>query len=675
MVKKNNFLLILQARQNSTRFPNKVLQKIHGIPLIIFLLKKLNKCKKVDQVVTVIPKNKKNKDLKKILQKYNFQYFEGSEKNVLERFYLCAKKFNKKNIIRITADCPLSDPQIIDKFTQIFKNKNVDYLSNGNPPTFPDGFDVEIFTFNALEKSYFSAKSLYEKEHVTPYIKKNIFFSKYNVINKIDLSNIRLTVDYVEDLIVVKKIISQIKNKADYSLENVIKIINKDKEIMKLNSIYKRNTGSRNSENQKLWERAKTIIPGGNMLISKRPELFLPLGWPTYFKKAKGIKIWSEKKIYQDFCSMGVGTNLLGYGNSRVNEAVKKIIKNGNMSTLNAEEDIRLAEKLLQIHDWADMAKFARSGGEANAIAIRIARAASRKDKVAICGYHGWHDWYLAANLTSKKNLNNHLIKNLNPHGVPSNLKNTVFTFEYNNISSLKKVISDHDIGIIKMEVKREEDPKNNFLQEVRKIADKKNIILIFDECTSGFRKTFGGLHKYYKVKPDMAMFGKALGNGYAITAVIGKRSIMESASSNFISSTMWTERIGTSAAIECLNVMENMKSWQKISQTGIWLKEQWKKLAKLHKLKIEIQGLDAIPNFIFKSQNHNSYKTLITQELLKKNLLATNKIFISVLHNKKNLQNYLNEMDKVFSLISRIENGDKIENYLKYPESFNPYI
>jgi glutamate-1-semialdehyde 2,1-aminomutase len=675
MVKKNNFLLILQARQNSTRFPNKVLQKIHGIPLIIFLLKRLNKCKKVDRVVTVIPKNKKNKDLKKILQKYNFQHFEGSEKNVLERFYLCAKKFNSKNIIRITADCPLSDPQIIDKFTQIFKNKNVDYLSNGNPPTFPDGFDVEIFTFNALEKSYFNAKSLYEKEHVTPYIKKNNFFSKYNVINKIDLSNIRLTVDYVEDLIIVKKIISQIKNKADYSLENVIKIINKDKEIMNLNSNYKRNTGSKNSENQKLWERAKTIIPGGNMLISKRPERFLPLGWPTYFTKAKGIKIWSEKKIYQDFCSMGVGTNLLGYGNSRVNEAVKKIIKNGNMSTLNAVEDIKLAEKLLQIHDWADMAKFARSGGEANAIAIRIARAASRKDKVAICGYHGWHDWYLAANLTSKKNLNNHLIKNLNPHGVPSNLKNTVFTFEYNNISSLKKVISEHDIGIIKMEVKREEDPKNNFLQEVRKIADKKNIILIFDECTSGFRKTFGGLHKHYKVKPDMAMFGKALGNGYAITAVIGKRSIMENASTNFISSTMWTERIGTSAAIECLNVMENMKSWQKISQTGIWLKEQWKKLAKLHKLKIEIQGIDAIPNFIFKSQNHNSYKTLITQELLKKNLLATNKIFISVLHNKKNLQNYLNEMDKVFSLISRIENGDKIENYLKYPESFNPYI
>ena len=215
---------------------------------------------------------------------------------------------------------------------------------------------------------------------------------------------------------------------------------------------------------------------------------------------------------------------------------------------------------------------------------------------------------------------------------------------------------------------------QKNFLQQVRKIADKKNILLIFDECTSGFRKTFGGLHKHYKVKPDMAMFGKALGNGYAITAVIGKRSIMENANSNFISSTMWTERTETAAAIASLDVMQS-KSWEKISLTGAWLKKQWKKLAKLHRLKIEVKGLDAIPNFIFKSKNHNLYKTLITQELLSKRILATNKIFISILHNKTNLQKYLNELDKVFNMISKIENGENIKNYLKFPNSHNPYL
>ena len=169
---KKNFLLILQARQSSTRFPNKVLQKISGVPLIIFLLKRLIKCKRIDKVITAIPKNKKNQTLRKLLKRNNYEYFEGSEKNVLERFYLCAKKYNAKNIIRITADCPLSDPQLIDKFIRIFEKKKVDYLSNGNPPTFPDGYDIEIFKFEALKESFLKAKSLYEKEHVTPYIKK-----------------------------------------------------------------------------------------------------------------------------------------------------------------------------------------------------------------------------------------------------------------------------------------------------------------------------------------------------------------------------------------------------------------------------------------------------------------------------------------------------------------------
>tara|TARA_E500000178_G_scaffold356709_1_gene437701 strand:- start:1092 stop:3119 length:2028 start_codon:yes stop_codon:yes gene_type:complete len=675
MVKKNNFLLILQARQTSTRFPNKVMQKVLGIPLIIFLLKRLQKCKKVDQIVVAIPKNQNNKKLKDLLKKQNYKYFEGSEKNVLKRFYFCAKKFRGSNIIRVTSDCPLTDPKIIDKFIEIFKNKNVDYLSNGNPPSYPDGFDVEIFKFKALKESFLKSKSLHQKEHVTPYIKKNVSFSKFNVMNKEDLSSLRLTIDYMDDLIVVQKILNLTKKKYDSSYNDIIRVIKHNNKIMKLNSSYTRNSGSKDSENQKLWERAKTIIPGGNMLISKRPELFLPKGWPTYFDKAKGIKIWNKNKLFYDFCSMGVGTNLLGYCNNRVDTAVKKSINNGNMSTLNSKEDIELAEKLLELNKWADMVKFARSGGEANAIAIRIARAAAGKDKVAICGYHGWHDWYLAANLKSKKNLNNHLIKNLNPKGVPLNLKNTTFPFEYNNILSLEKIIKKHNIGIIKMEVKREEEPKNNFLQKVRKIADRNKIILIFDECTSGFRQSFGGLHKFYKVIPDMAMYGKALGNGYAITAVVGKRSIMENASTNFISSTMWTERIGTSAAIECLNVMEKTKSWLKITETGKWLKNQWRALAKLHNLKIDVMGLDAIPNFIFNSHNHNAYKTLITQEFLKNNMLATNKIFISVLHNKKNLQKYLDQLDKVFSTIKRVENGENINNFLFHPVSYNPYI
>ncbi|MEC8436765.1 MAG: aminotransferase class III-fold pyridoxal phosphate-dependent enzyme, partial [SAR324 cluster bacterium] len=221
----------------------------------------------------------------------------------------------------------------------------------------------------------------------------------------------------------------------------------------------------------------------------------LPERWPVYYKKAKGSYVWDlENNKYLDIGLMGVGTNILGYSNNQIDRAVSKAIFNGNMSSLNCIEEVELSKKLLSINPWAGMVKFARTGGEANAMAVRIARAASKNKNIAVCGYHGWHDWYLAANIESKKALNNHLMKGLNPIGVPSKLKSTIFPFEYNDFEKLKKLVKKNNIGIIKMEVARSfESP--SFLRKIRKFCNQKNILLIFDECTSGFRETFGGLH------------------------------------------------------------------------------------------------------------------------------------------------------------------------------------
>ena len=277
-----------------------------------------------------------------------------------------------------------------------------------------------------------------------------------------------------------------------------------------------------NDSGMKLYNLAKKIIPGGNMLLSKRPEMFLPGKWPSYFSKAQGCVVWDlDGNKYTDMSIMGVGTNILGYGHPEVDEAVIEAVSDGNMSTLNCPEEVYLAQKLIDMHPWADMARFARTGGEANAIAIRIARAATGKDKVAVCGYHGWHDWYLSANLGNGNDLDGHLLPGLDPAGVPKSLAGTVFPFEYNNFEKLESIIKSQDIGVIKMEVSRSTGPENDFLSQVRKLATQNNIVLIFDECTSGFRETFGGLHKKYNVEPDMAIFGKALGNGYAITAIL----------------------------------------------------------------------------------------------------------------------------------------------------------
>uniref|UniRef100_UPI00374DC721 aminotransferase class III-fold pyridoxal phosphate-dependent enzyme n=1 Tax=Flavobacterium sp. TaxID=239 RepID=UPI00374DC721 len=321
---------------------------------------------------------------------------------------------------------------------------------------------------------------------------------------------------------------------------------------------------------QELYKKAKTLIPGGTMLLSKRPEMFLPDLWPAYFSKSKGCKVWDlDGKELTDMSIMGIGTNTLGYGNDEVDAAVIETVKKGNMSTLNCPEEVYLAEKLIEMNPWADMVRFARSGGEANSIAIRIARAASGKDQVAICGYHGWHDWYLSANHNAGDDLSGHLIPGLSPLGVPKNLKNTVFPFHYNNYEELVSIVENNNIGVIKMEVLRNFGPEDNFLQKVRDLATQKNIVLVFDECTSGFRETFGGIFQKFGVEPDITMFGKTIGNGYALTAVVGRKSVMEAAQSTFISSTFWTERIGPTAALATLGVMEKMKSWELITKVG----------------------------------------------------------------------------------------------------------
>jgi glutamate-1-semialdehyde 2,1-aminomutase len=410
---------------------------------------------------------------------------------------------------------------------------------------------------------------------------------------------------------------------------------------------------------QDLWNKAKKIIPGGNMLLSKKSEMFLPDIWPTYFSKAKGCKVWDmDGHEYIDMSLMGVGTNILGYGHPEVDAAVQHVVSNGNMSTLNCPEEVYLAEKLIEINPWADMVKFARSGGEANAIAIRIARAASGKDKVAICGYHGWHDWYLSANLNNETNLDGHLLPGLSPKGVPRGLLNTVLPFEYNNFDQLTELVNANDIGVIKMEVSRNTGPENDFLKKVRSLATAKGIVLVFDECTSGFRETFGGLHKKYDVNPDMAIFGKALGNGYGITAVVGIREVMDSAQSTFISSTFWTERIGPTAALKTLEIMERIESWTTVTNTGKLIRLGWQELADKHKLKISHWGLPALTGFSFESNNNLIYKTLITQEMLAKGFLASNSIYTCIDHSSLIVETYMNHLDNIFKLIKQCEDG-----------------
>ena len=667
---------LVQARMGSVRLPGKVLKSIVGRPMIEILLDRLSNSVELDQIVVATSTDSKNDLLHKKVEQLGYACFRGSEKNVLNRFYESAKFYKADAVLRITGDCPLVDPRLVDECIKGFKNSAVDYFSNIEPPSYPDGLDVEVFTCEALRLADKESSSDFDKEHVTTFIRNSDKFTKSSLTNEKDFSHLRWSVDEQEDLEMISDIFEFFHPNILFDWTDVIKLLESAPNLIK-NSHIRNNQGAFMGTGQKLYKRAKRVIPGGNMLLSKRPEMFLPENWPAYFSKSQGCKVWDlDGKEYIDMSIMGIGTNILGYGHPEVDEAVRRTVQSGNMSTFNCPEEVYLSEKLIEMHPWAEMVKLSRAGGEINSVAIRIARAATGKDKVAICGYHGWHDWYLSSNLSDGENLDGHLLPGLNTDGVPRALQGTTLPFDYNKIEQLEKLIKNNkdQIAAIKMEVSRNEGPKDNFLQNVRDLADEENIVLIFDECTSGFRETFGGLHKKYKVEPDLALFAKALGNGYAISACIGKQKFMQAAQSTFISSTFWTERIGPTAALKTLEIMEREKSWEIITAKGSQISRRWRELADKHKLDILTWGLPALSGFTFSSKNAQSYKTYVTQEMLKKGFLASNSIYVCTEHSQELIDMYFAELDPIFSVIRECEEGRDISDYLEGPVSHSGF-
>ena len=484
---------IVQARMGSTRLPKKVLKPIGDLPAIDLLLIRLKRAKSLSKIIIATSDLPKDDELAEHLASQGYSVFRGSELDVLGRYASTAKMAAADVIVRITGDCPYVDPDLVDSIVAGYKDANVDYFSNICPPSFPDGMDVEVFSMQALVQADAKAVSRESREHVTSYLLDTPEISKENLSNPVNLSHLRLTLDDQADLATLRSVNDFFNSRTDMTWTEIASAMTENTEINTRNSSTPRNEGEVLGTGQKLWKRARSVIPGGNMLLSKRSEMFLPDQWPSYFSKTKGITVWDlDGKEYLDMGVMGVGTNTLGYSHTEIDTAVATVVSDGNLCTLNAPEEVYLAERLVEIHPWADMVRFARSGGEANAIAVRIGRAASGRDGVAICGYHGWHDWYLAANLSKGENLDGHLLPGLEPRGVPRELGNTIYPFNYNDYESLERIVATQDIGVIKMEVMRNVEPKNEFLQKVRKLATDKGIVLIFDECTSGFRETFG---------------------------------------------------------------------------------------------------------------------------------------------------------------------------------------
>ena len=629
-------LCVVQARLSSSRFPGKVMKTLTaGHTVISTLLNRLTKSEMISKIVVAIPNNKANSPLAEYVRQLEFEIFLGDEFDVQSRFLEISKSYSPDWIVRITGDCPMIDPKLVDRVISLAIETESEYCSNIDPPTFPDGLDVEVFRPSALSRVRDLGPLAMDLEHVTWSLRESGHFKTANLAAESDMSHLRWTVDVPEDLQRLRE--SLPINYMEAGWEELVGTRLGFEEFGE-----SRNAGLTMSAGQKVWERAKKVIPGGSMLLSKRPEMFLPGQWPTYYSKAKGIEVWDlEGNRFLDFSTMSVGACSLGYGNNRVDEAAKQAVEEGVMSSLNSPAEVSLAEKLVELHPWASKVRFARTGGEANAIATRIARAHTGKDKVAICGYHGWHDWYLAANLDTDSNLDGHLLPGLQPRGVPRGLVGSSVPFAYNDLDELRGLLKTGEFAAVQMEVSRNYGPENGFLEGVRELCSEYGVVLIFDECTSGFRETFGGLHLKFGVYPDLAMFGKALGNGYAITAVIGVEDVMQAAQTSFISSTFWTERIGPMAALATLEQMDLQRSWEKLPKAGASIKQICINAFQEHSLKFSITGLDALPSFTLDYDFWPVLKTLLTQEMLDRGFLASSSFYASTLLSDEQIRKY----------------------------------
>lgn len=422
---------------------------------------------------------------------------------------------------------------------------------------------------------------------------------------------------------------------------------------------------------QKLYQKAKKLIPGGNQLLSKRPEMFLPDQWPAYFSKSKGVYVWDlDGKKYLDMSIMGIGNCLLGYGDKDVDGAVKKAIDKGVMATLNAPEEVELAELLLKLHPWADMVRYARAGGEAMSIAVRIARAYTGRDVIAFCGYHGWSDWYLSANLADDKTLDGHLLPGLEPRGVPRGLKGTLIPFHFNDIKELEAAVKQagKSLAAIVLEPVKGKPPTPEFMRAVRAQADKAGAVLIADEITAGFKFAKGGSHLAYGLKPDMAVFSKAMTNGYAMAAIVGTREVMQAAQTTFISSTNWTERIGPVAALATIKKLTATNTPARLAKIGKSVKKVWETASKKHGVPITVGGSDAIASFSFGGPDSFALQTLFTQEMLEQGILARNLFFGTLAHTDAHVKVYAKAADRAFAILKEAIDTGTVQKRLKGP-------
>lgn len=661
----------------STRLPGKTLMEIEGKPILWHLIERLKHSKLIDKIIIATTYNPKDKAIVDFAKKYSLLVMRGSEDDVLDRFYQAARKIKADIIVRVTPDCPLLDPKVVDEVISEYLKGGYDYVTNTLIYTYPDGLDVEVFSFDALRKAHREAKSKAEREHITLYIRNSGIFKIKNVANAnpVSLHNFRWCVDEDRDLKFIKAVYKYLHSDGKiFYMKDVIDLLKVHPQIQRINSGIITNEGYYRSlvdeppvrpqkvnikKSLALKRKAEKLIPSCTQTFSKGPTQFVQGVAPVFLEKGKGSHIWDvDGNEYIDY-AMALGPIILGYNYPAVTDAVKKYLDFGTTFTLPHRLEIELSELLAEIIPCAEMVRFGKNGSDVTSGAIRLARAYTGRDKVICCGYHGWQDWYIGTTTRNK--------------GVPKAVSNLTLTFEYNNIASLERIFSEHknQIAAVIMEPVGVEEPDGDFLMRVKELTHKNGALLIFDEIVTGFRLALGGAQEYFNVIPDLACFGKGMGNGFPIAAVVGKKEIMKLFDEVFFSFTFGGEIVSIAAAIATIKELKNKDIIRYLWEQGRKIKDGYNILAKKYSLEKFTQCIGLPSRTVIKFKNKKSeddllLKSLFQQECIKRKILFTGAHNICFSHSNGDVDYTLKVYRTALEIIAKAIESNRVKELIE---------
>jgi len=676
-MKKNKNLVVIQARVGSKRLPGKVLLKLGRFTILEWVIRSVKKINNITDVIVVTTTSTEDDLIKKLCIEKNINYFCGQKDDVLSRTYESVKKKNPKNIIRITADCPFVDYEVCNQVLFLHESTNADYTSNTIPFTWPDGLDCEIIKFSALKKANKEAKLPSDREHVTKWIKnnQNIFNIKSLICPFKDFHKFRWTIDFKEDYLLMKKIVEKFSDENPISYLEIARYLSRSPKISSINkNLNKKKVDTRNirkdivsknfskrkfNNSKKIFLNTKKYIPLGSQTFSKSFINWPVNSSPLYLTHGKGGRVWDvDGNEYVDLVC-GLLPVVLGYCDQDIDYSIRQQLNKGISFSLATTLEENLGRKLKEIIPSAEMSRFSKNGSDVTTAAIRLARFITQKKRVAVCGYHGWQDWFIGSTSMYK--------------GIPKEVRELTHTIKYNSIDDLEKVFSEHpnDIAAVILEPVNYEEPKKNYLNEVKKLTRKYKALLIFDEICTGFRISLGGAQSYYKVIPDLACFGKAMGNGMPIAALVGKKKYMKDIGKIFFSGTFGGETLSLAASLAVIDKMQKFPVINHLWKYGNKLKTKINKLIKKYKLQ-KIIRLKGLPPWTllqfnnFKNFTRHQIITFFKSSMIKNGVLISNSHNICYAHNDLDLILILNAYEKTLSTLARALNKKSLKENLR---------